>query len=1024
MTSSLDVRELYGSTIDISAEHISLREHFPHRPTLFIGLGGTGAKAVSKIKALFERVYLGTARRESEAQLRIPSMYAFRAYDTSVTERPPNLSTEEWHHIGVRDLPTFYQTNRHKPMYRDWLCQALTGRSIENGTGGFRNLGKLAFYYNMDRIAESLESAWSTITAENHAYAMQQKTPVIYVLCSLSGGTGSGALLDACFYLRRNFPGAQVVGVIAMLEGLPTQNKIGRERIRRGTFAALREIDAFMRGDAPQMKVDDPRNLTFDLPFNYKGVYEAPFTWCYLLQPANDTNQTTLPSHGHVTSYIARFVFAATAYAYVGRSEPDFQGILDNEKAHLLHRAHGAAFHYATPGFGQIHFPVRDCVKVWLLDATRDYLRHQRGGTAYDHDTEAAEFRGANDLDFDRLRARIARRPGTQESVQPGTYDDKVGDHLDGDGRYDEASRVSLLAYGQKMPAGRLREIEGFLGANVDDEVARLRTALQASVRQMLADERYLYLGARDFIDDLRRLVADEILRLRADDGARVAEEYDALSLTWQEVEPLVVDVTTDSGIVDRVADRFKIARARETYIAFLNRAEVHVLRRALNNLTERALRSLVETLDDLHRQLAQVFERGFEAAERCTDRARQRPIERLATAAAGQGNDTDHIRSVSALTETWRRQRYLAAEHYRPANVLAKLVKSGWNPMDLVEMTPPVGKDLGEYIAETLTAKLLPYAEGDMQITPLDIIAGVDDGGANAEVAQRAASVIADLVKPQMVVTPGHKNLESTVHSVLFCGGIDDETVEALKKTGALDRFDFIRAHSWETGQFAFFAVHLPVAMAGCTRIKTVFESEYDTWIDALRREREGLDGGPSMDEGLLLCFPGSDRWPSPTAVHSELSDEQRLFALALALSEMFTPDDADEQLLARAGKGPKTRRYGIYQVGNSQFWLSPFFTPRSGANATDRPVKLGSNVVEAFAAFKRDEQAKEHARGWTGWLRDNWSTHMTRNDLQSLADAAIATFEGRRAKTTDRHQEQLWNELVRVVNAWKDVQ
>jgi len=48
--------------------------------------------------------------------------------------------------------------------------------------------------------------------------------PIIYVFCSLAGGTGSGMLLDACFYLRENFPEPVMVGFIGVLEGVTTMS--------------------------------------------------------------------------------------------------------------------------------------------------------------------------------------------------------------------------------------------------------------------------------------------------------------------------------------------------------------------------------------------------------------------------------------------------------------------------------------------------------------------------------------------------------------------------------------------------------------------------------------------------------------------------------------------------------------------------------------------------------------------------------------------------------------------------------
>src|ERR1035438_7718286 len=83
---------------ELPRDQVAMFGTFPFRPTLFLGLGGTGSQAVAKEKELF--LNLVTKQMHAGLNARIADinpLYAFCAFDTNVSERPRRLDEgTEW----------------------------------------------------------------------------------------------------------------------------------------------------------------------------------------------------------------------------------------------------------------------------------------------------------------------------------------------------------------------------------------------------------------------------------------------------------------------------------------------------------------------------------------------------------------------------------------------------------------------------------------------------------------------------------------------------------------------------------------------------------------------------------------------------------------------------------------------------------------------------------------------------------------------------------------------------------------
>ena len=143
--------------------------------------------------------------------------------------------------------------------------------------------------------------------------------------------------------------------------------------------------------------------------------------------------------------------------------------------------------------------------------------------------------------------------------------------------------------------------------------------------------------------------------------------------------------------------------------------------------------------------------------------------------------------------------------------------------------------------------------------------------------------------------------------------------------------------------------------------------------------------------------------------------------FARALAFSEILQPNQGDLDKMNATSKSPKEKRYALFQVGDSQFWLWPFFAPGdTSATIACTPVTLGTNVVDAFEAFSKSVDLQKHARNWVEWLEKHWSDEHSSEEIRTLRDKALHSFAERKGRATQQDRKDFWDEVANITGEW----
>lgn len=224
------------------------------RPTIYVGLGGTGIRAISQAKKMYEDVY---------GEGKIPKCIAFLAVDFNLKDiDSPNLATP----MGADAVPLqyngspreHYETRSKKGAYK-WMFDGNTGslqNKITDGAGQVRTTGRFYTEYIMSSIEPAMQRCWqqvSNITYVNdEGFTVPCEEIDIHVVMSVAGGTGAGSFINVAEMIHRTYgKRAHIIGYGVLHGVFRTMDPMGNQtrRVRENAYAAIMDLDYLMSAE-------------------------------------------------------------------------------------------------------------------------------------------------------------------------------------------------------------------------------------------------------------------------------------------------------------------------------------------------------------------------------------------------------------------------------------------------------------------------------------------------------------------------------------------------------------------------------------------------------------------------------------------------------------------------------------------------------------------------------------------------------------------------------------------------------
>ena len=286
------------------------------RPTLFIGVGGTGMEVLMRVRRRILNTPWGGAgnrtRVESLSDFPIAQFIQFDLDQGALVESGKAQSddlqfelvkfTDDEKLVEHIDMEKYMRDDdalEKYPHIKEWT--PLTPRKLRElgidpskGAGQVRSLSRLYFFDKYakirDKVRFKLKTLRAGLTSERKMTELGLKMEAgrfrIVVVGSVAGGTGSGSFLDmgllARWLARTEVDNADVELVLFLPTGYSGANK---DRTEANAYAALMELESAMRGNKGYVGSWDP----YDQP----ELPSEPYTEVYLVDTGNVAQQHT-----------------------------------------------------------------------------------------------------------------------------------------------------------------------------------------------------------------------------------------------------------------------------------------------------------------------------------------------------------------------------------------------------------------------------------------------------------------------------------------------------------------------------------------------------------------------------------------------------------------------------------------------------------------------------------------------------------------------------------------------------------
>ena len=373
----------------------------PIRPSIIIGIGGTGQRILLNVRKKIVEAY--------DTLDRLP-IVGFLVVDTD-PEKPimPDvdeimlqqitLNPAEFLHCTVTGTQRLKEEISSYPELSEWIDRkVLELGDVTVGAKGIRAVGRLAYFLNYSRIKSAFNSLRAKVTDKSNmdymlkTHGIQVESGLnTYVVSSLCGGTGSGIFLDLAFSLKNWLEGTQHSRIgYFILPGV-----FSTDMTFASGYAAMRELNHY--------------NLGHDFEANWekdrigKKLQPPPFDFCYLIN--NRNSRVTFARSTDLFEMVAHNIYLEFAHEF-GQYKASLKDNVSAVSGGMDKL--GCPLNYMSIGLATIYFPkervinacsyrlAKKVVEQWFSAGSTseridEYLQHYMDVNRLYVDVEAAK---------------------------------------------------------------------------------------------------------------------------------------------------------------------------------------------------------------------------------------------------------------------------------------------------------------------------------------------------------------------------------------------------------------------------------------------------------------------------------------------------------------------------------------------------------------------------------------------------------------------------------------------------------
>jgi hypothetical protein len=350
-------------------------------PTVVVGIGGTGTEVLARVRRLVEETY---------GNLKNFPIISFLIIDTDKDYKITNPEAggtsfkdyeKHWARVGGKQVREMVSDMKKYPWIDRWFPNELERNitSLEAGAGQIRACGRFAFFCNYHEIQKKFLESVRRVKGQDKFMAdrypgtkVSPNAVNVFVTGSLSGGTGSGMLVDVGYCIRNwlRGEGSPLVTAIVPMPEAFAGISVG-DRVLANGYAALMELSYF--SDYRTEYINQFSNSLVD----EVRAQLPPFDFTYLVGTKNGESDFKLD---RIRETIAQNIFLDLTSDFA----PHKRSIRDNIKgawAQADPGGRGYSKQFMSFGLSAIEIPIaqiryalsyrlaQDLISWWLNDA-------------------------------------------------------------------------------------------------------------------------------------------------------------------------------------------------------------------------------------------------------------------------------------------------------------------------------------------------------------------------------------------------------------------------------------------------------------------------------------------------------------------------------------------------------------------------------------------------------------------------------------------------------------------------------
>jgi Tubulin like/Short C-terminal domain len=298
-------------------------------PTVLVGVGGTGTEILSRVRRLVEEAYGGLKNFPILSFLTIDTDRDYKVTNPLAAGSTFKDNEKHWASVSGAQVREMMGNMNNFPWIDRWFPRELERNitALEAGAGQIRACGRFAFFCNYHAIQKKFSQACDrtkgheSFMLDKHGIRVSNTALNVFVTGSISGGTGSGMLIDLGYCVKHWLKGqaSPLSTAIVPMPNAFAGIDVG-DRVLANGYAALMELSYFSDYRTEYVSqfssslIDEVRSMT------------SPFDFTYLVGTKNGESDFKLDQ---IREMIAQNIFLDLTSDFA----PHKRSIRDNIKA-------------------------------------------------------------------------------------------------------------------------------------------------------------------------------------------------------------------------------------------------------------------------------------------------------------------------------------------------------------------------------------------------------------------------------------------------------------------------------------------------------------------------------------------------------------------------------------------------------------------------------------------------------------------------------------------------------------------